>query len=768
MGEHDIGDSSRRDRLLASLLFICALLVLGIQAGRPHGRYLLQVFISDSWWLLPCIALLYGSVYLWARAREKLTSRRRAAIAASLSLLFLLVLCFIFPLLGLRLLLALTALAVLAGVCGVGMKLCRLVLGKDLGDALNTPGTAAVAAALGLGALALGTFLMGLCGLTNRWPFLLLFLAIFLVGLKESRDLSRRVARSCIHLALTAPSRVLLAVILIGILTLMRLLAGIEPPLDYDDLHYHLALPKEFLQAERVQTFQHTTYSFFPLNVEMLHLWWLSVAGSPFIGFALSKMLSVWVTLLGALGVWGLTTLLLRGRTHSPDACAFAALLVNGMLWTQVLASRWYVEPMLLLCTAACALAFVNGLLGEPRASGQRWFLLCGLLVGLACGVKYPAILFLAVPVGLLVVLPALKRREWSHAWRSGALYAAGVLAPLLPYLVRNLVSAGNPFFPLLYSVFGGEPWTPMDAARFDQCHAPQSNSPGDWLRSLSDIFFNRGFGPDNWWHGLRTTPALLILLPLGFAGLWARGAGRRNVAAMLMLVCGWHLVVWLLFTFRGERYLYPAYALLIPAVMTGLLAWESARLRQWAARIILFVVVLTSPALIRLNFPRESQGFLGPYDPWATLRQTAPAIRAMEKLNDLPPDSKVMLVGEARTLYLERPHVYASPFVTHPLIRMLDQGPAGALEELQAMHVTHLYINWGEVQRIEETFKFKHEGHEIGGLGLDEKRLSALLALLHRGAVLDWEVREEGEFLQLFRIRTGGARRDRSSLMFP
>jgi hypothetical protein len=66
-----------------------------------------------------------------------------------------------------------------------------------------------------------------------------------------------------------------------------------------------------------------------------------------------------------------------------------------------------------------------------------------------------------------------------------------------------------------------------------------------------------------------------------------------------------------------------------------------------------------------------------------------------------LPPGSKVLLVGQAAVFHLRHPIVYNTVF-NHETLETLARGqtPAQLRESLRRAGVTHVYVDWFEVER--------------------------------------------------------------------
>ncbi|MFQ5491710.1 MAG: hypothetical protein ACE5GE_13410, partial [Phycisphaerae bacterium] len=69
----------------------------------------------------------------------------------------------------------------------------------------------------------------------------------------------------------------------------------------------------------------------------------------------------------------------------------------------------------------------------------------------------------------------------------------------------------------------------------------------------------------------------------------------------------------------------------------------------------------------------------------------------------DLPPDARILLIGDARPFYIQRPVDYCVVFNRSPLTTALDDGasPAELVAWLGRRGYTHVVVHWGEIQRL-------------------------------------------------------------------
>src|SRR5687768_17499732 len=141
-------------------------------------------------------------------------------------------------------------------------------------------------------------------------------------------------------------------------------------------------------------------------------------------------------------------------------------LAAAGVAWPWLLAPVGYNEGGLLLYgTLAIGHALKSLVSDEGRI---RRLALAGAMAGFACGVKLTAapLLLVGVPVALAV---AGRSRT---PWKGLAVFVALGVLTFAPWLVRNVVWAGNPVFPEAQSVFGPAHFTETQSERWRRAHS--------------------------------------------------------------------------------------------------------------------------------------------------------------------------------------------------------------------------------------------------------------------------------------------------------
>jgi hypothetical protein len=442
------------------------------------------------------------------------------------------------------------------------------------------------------------------------------------------------------------------------------------PPVFYDALVYHLGLPWSWLINASFDPIEHHVFSHFPIAGQAVFLipvgWGLPEAAAGVHWMCLAVTLAVCVHLARRLGAGGwsvLAPLLLAGCWH--------------LLW---IAGQPAVDLLVTLAVVAAVEALAAE--GEPR-----WLDL-GLACGLAAATKYPA----AVPVAA-VMLAALV--FFPGRWRrlAVALAVAGAAASFAP--VRNLITTGNPVYPLLWPLFGGSGWSARDDARW----ASLVHEGVGGLASLPSGLLRLVRPPDGlgWWVVVAAVLAIAAVLPRGEAA-----RSRRLVAAAAVLGLGGWLV-----SSQTTRYAFPMATLL--AVLAAVGASRVPRRAGLAAA----VAVAATVALGLADLGRFTLGRLQIHRMWTgeasseewrhqvTVNDPLPAYRAAE--SGIHGSARLVVVGDGRSWGCRVPHHVSSSYdlqLVQAWVEAADTADEVA-RTAAAEGFSHLLINWGELERL-------------------------------------------------------------------
>ncbi len=215
-------------------------------------------------------------------------------------------------------------------------------------------------------------------------------------------------------------------------------LAG--PSRDFDSRNYHLVAVANWMQGHSLWSFGfHLPGAWapaYPSNAEVAGLW----LGLPTHSDLLSLLAPVLFALLGILAA----AVLCRDLGGNPALGAFAGVAVFAapiIFWSQTRALGTDGAA------AAGIIAAAALIVRATKDTSSKWVGAAGVALGLGLGTKYTAIL----PGAVLVIVAAVvlrPRTRW--LW-----LVPGVLVFLAPWLVRNALETGNPFFPQTLKIAG-------------------------------------------------------------------------------------------------------------------------------------------------------------------------------------------------------------------------------------------------------------------------------------------------------------------------
>lgn len=218
------------------------------------------------------------------------------------------------------------------------------------------------------------------------------------------------------------------------IVLLFTFVDALAPPIRFDALVYHLALPQRYLSLGRFAYIPEIMFWGMPQTGEMIYTWGMLLGG---VNVA---MLVGWLFgVVAMVGVWGVAYESLGHRA----AWVSVATLVSGYTLTKSL-SWGYVDWFVILF----GLAWLAIWLHWSEQRGLLHLILAGVLAGMAWGTKYTAGILLLI--GWAIIL-FHRRGALRSALGECLVYGLGFAAPALPWLLKNLIATGNPIYPLFF-----------------------------------------------------------------------------------------------------------------------------------------------------------------------------------------------------------------------------------------------------------------------------------------------------------------------------
>jgi len=471
---------------------------------------------------------------------------------------------------------------------------------------------------------------------------------------------------------------------------LLFLVGALCPEIFFDSLFYHLGFPNLYRLNHRLVNYPQL-YSNFIEVVQMMYGFAITVGNT-----LVPKLLH---SATGAL--LGFSLIAFGRRYLSPGAGLLSAviLLTTPLLIYNATTAGIDVAWTYFQFTACFALVrfFSN--------PSKRWLWLAGLLTGISAACKYPALPY--IPLALLILW---WQRRWSErqsratVLREAMHFLLPALGVVSPFLIRSLAYHGNPLYP-----FAGTWWGHPAILRGDWAHfmsdAPARNLRAEFgspSRALHFIFHPWFMTMEGDSLSYYVGPLfLIVLVPVCFMRF-----KNMPCAIFLRLAAG----IWLLWlaTTATPRYGLPALALLAPVAAQAVLS-----LRRWRALLLGLVAAgaclnleASYTMLYSMGGWRVLGGQMSEADYLSDTRASypTPPYEGYQWMNShLPPEAKILIVGDSRSYYTDRRVIPASVYDPQALVEYARAPDAARMRQaLRRDGVTHIFFNLVEAVRTQ------------------------------------------------------------------
>jgi hypothetical protein len=358
-----------------------------------------------------------------------------------------------------------------------------------------------------LGTVATIYFLLGLVGYVGSWSLNLFvaaslvaatafFLKAFIGALRAANWVGRIIGLSIVFI--------------LG----AEILLSLVPPTARDELTHHLAMPRLYGRTARIVEVPMAPYSYYPMLLDMLY--------SPWVSWGLDSIPKLVHGLFGFLTGLCLYAYLSRRMNAVYGLLGFFFFIsVPAVLRL----SHWaYVDLGVTFYVTASLLCFLRW--REEKNAGQ-WLFMSALAAGFAVATK---------PNGGVAWLLLFFCFVWVSVRDTGSTFvkflssfvlfvAVGAL-PFIPWLAKNWLQTGNPFFPLLSGSFPAKAAIEGSGASYVSLGVFVKREllyNESWWQiaalPLRLFFLGRDDNPQ-YFDGV-LNPALILLLPWAFKGKW-------------------------------------------------------------------------------------------------------------------------------------------------------------------------------------------------------------------------------------------------------
>lgn len=531
--------------------------------------------------------------------------------------------------------------------------------------------------ATGFGILGWLVFPLGVAGYLSALPLTALLTAGALAAVLLRRPIWRPRA-SHPGPGIDTIGKILL--ILLGVVGVFDLMEGIAPPADADSLAYHFTVPKQFLEAGRIEFIFRAIEGAVPFGVQMTYVPALALGGE--------KALTLWAMVSG----WAPgAVLFVFCRRHMGLNWSLAVTLI--FLTTPAVVyggGSGQVETRIALYVMVAAWATARAL----ETGQSRYAVLAGLGCGFFAAAKYTGLLFASV-AGVMVLF---QRRWLMH----GMVFGIALLAAGFQWYAWNGLHTGDPVFPMLFQWLGRDDpniWTKAHDLIFKERYfASENQLPQTFLWFLlypfkATLAYNGlpdagrvGFGP----YGL-------LLLPFAVFGFWRFRDRIRNSPLMTYALLAFlFYVLW--FFFGGSqriRHLLPVLPLFLICVTVAahrLTAGGVYRSPLLASVVAVVFLQMAGHGVYALNYAKFL--FLDT-DRQAFLTRNVEAFQAARWINaNLKKTNRVFFVQRPLQYFFEIPFFFDSPLYQSTVeLRPGKSDTRTLYRQLRSVGITHMLL---------------------------------------------------------------------------
>lgn len=231
----------------------------------------------------------------------------------------------------------------------------------------------------------------------------------------------------------------------IFLLCLCIVLLSLVPPISRDALVHHLAIPKLYLENGSFFPFPCMSYSYFPMNLDLLYMVALYLGSD-----IAPKLLHFSFSLMTAVLIYKYLRKSLDSTWGLGGAFLFLSIPIIIKLSVTV-----YVDLGLMFFSTTALLVLFKWIKSNFKV---KYLLLAGVCSGMAMGTKYNGlIVFFLLTCFVPFIYSRFKNGSPKYCLKalvSGLIFALTAMAVFSPWMVRNYIWTKNPIYPLYGNYF--------------------------------------------------------------------------------------------------------------------------------------------------------------------------------------------------------------------------------------------------------------------------------------------------------------------------
>ncbi len=503
----------------------------------------------------------------------------------------------------------------------------------------------------------------------------------------------------------------------ISFFLIVDVLLCLAPPIARDVLIHHLAIPKLWINHGGFYETPWAVYSYYPMNLELLYL------VSLYFG---NDIIPNLIHLGFGIGTALLIYFYLKSRFNQIAGLLGFLIFISTPVISK-LSTMAYVDLGMIFFITASVLSFIRW--RDCEYFHSRWLLISAVAMGLALGTKYSSLVPWFFITLAIIFIYSRDTGNSGKAIKYGLIYFIISLAVFSPWLVKNTILTGNPFYPLFPGIFNSGMMFDGNTNSLALVHAHASlfktrgmmfgENLWEILLIPIRIFFQGQDNSPRYFDGV-LNPILILFVPFAFM--------KKDMKIEKLFFLYFSIFIILVALFLDQirvRYILPAIPFLAILSVTGIIniyVWLKELKSGIPQKIGLSGLVIIVLVLLSLNVIYIQKYFLK-IDPLRYLAKketrddfiarhdgSYPAIMYVNKKT--PKDSRIRLILlTGRGYYLDRIYQEDRSMGMGIIQGMIDHSSSGELfnKYLSSLDCTHLLIRYELFETyIQEKFDSK------------------------------------------------------------
>jgi len=440
----------------------------------------------------------------------------------------------------------------------------------------------------------------------------------------------------------------------------------------------------------------------------------------------LAKLFHFSMMIFSGLAIYAFTK-----RYFSRDIAFFASALffLTPGIFTQ--ATYAYID---LSWTFYAFLGFYAFVLWNFKAD-KRWLILSAVICAMAADTKYIAATCPFIIFSLLVIIGFFYKKEKALTLRSAVLFSIVAGVVMLPYYIRPYLYTGNPVYPFYIKYIAESGWCRPDGGfGIDKNILNFVISP--WFLT---------YYPGSLFGGAESQigPIYIAFLP----GLFLIKKRDFHISLIILFSCIF-FILWF-FAFQAVRYLMPIIpflAILVGYIVTNMQDVDK-NLSRFIKSTLIFLLIFNFTLSLYYN-KEEISFFARGADAKEYLAKENKTGKIFHFINkNTSADSKILLVNEIRTFYLDRSSIREDHYAIFD--SYYNMSKAKIMTELKGKGITHILFGESTHHLSDEPYT----GNSLKKLLKDRNFVSRYLDKITE-VEYDYDISHKTKY-KLYRIKT-------------